>query len=239
MNEWLLRQGVDTPQLGLLLGVLAGLLLAVVFSWWASRRSARAAEARAEIEIGDLQIGTQLDVAAVGIAFLGDLLVHPLVQQFRRDFLVELVVEPADQPAHFMPACGVPGKQGRVREAFLDILANRATLAQRQAILVGINPPGLVHRLRVVGAHRRPGCPERLHQHATRRLAHVVGARLEREAQECKGLALQIAVVVLADLLEESMLLADVDVLDRIQQRRLVAGLLRRLGESAYVLREA
>ena len=42
MNEWLLRQGVDTPQLGLLLGVLAGLLLAVVFSWWASRRSARA-----------------------------------------------------------------------------------------------------------------------------------------------------------------------------------------------------
>jgi DNA recombination protein RmuC len=55
MNEWLLRQGVDTPQLGLLLGVLAGLLLAVVFSWWASRRSARAAEARAEIEIGDLQ----------------------------------------------------------------------------------------------------------------------------------------------------------------------------------------
>jgi DNA recombination protein RmuC len=55
MNAWLVRQGIDTPQLGLLLGLLAGLLLAVVLAWWLSRRSAWAAEARAQPEIDALR----------------------------------------------------------------------------------------------------------------------------------------------------------------------------------------
>ncbi|MEJ2400061.1 MAG: DNA recombination protein RmuC [Xanthomonadales bacterium] len=55
MNDWLLRQGVDSPQLGLLLGLLIGLLLTVVFSWWLSRRAARAAEARAHVVTETLQ----------------------------------------------------------------------------------------------------------------------------------------------------------------------------------------
>jgi DNA recombination protein RmuC len=46
MNDWLIAQGVGTPQTALLLGLLAGLLLAVALAWWASRRAALNAEAR-------------------------------------------------------------------------------------------------------------------------------------------------------------------------------------------------
>ena len=66
MNEWLLRQGVATPQLGLLLGLLAGLLIAVVFSWWLSRRTARAAEARLQPALDALQ--QKLDTAQARLA---------------------------------------------------------------------------------------------------------------------------------------------------------------------------
>ena len=41
MNEWLIRQGVDSPQTALVMGLLVGLLLAMAAAWAASRRSAR------------------------------------------------------------------------------------------------------------------------------------------------------------------------------------------------------
>ena len=42
MNEWLIQQGLSTPQTALIVGLLAGLLVAVALAWIASRRSARA-----------------------------------------------------------------------------------------------------------------------------------------------------------------------------------------------------
>lgn len=41
MNEWLIRQGVDSPQTALVIGLLVGLVVAVAAAWFASRRSAR------------------------------------------------------------------------------------------------------------------------------------------------------------------------------------------------------
>ena len=46
MNDWLIAQGIDTPQAALLLGLLGGLLTAVALAWWASRRAGAAAEQR-------------------------------------------------------------------------------------------------------------------------------------------------------------------------------------------------
>jgi DNA recombination protein RmuC len=40
MNEWLIRQGLEQPQAALVVGLLAGLLLAVVAAWMAARRTA-------------------------------------------------------------------------------------------------------------------------------------------------------------------------------------------------------
>lgn len=40
MNEWLIRQGIDQPLTALVIGLLAGLLPAVVAAWMGSRRSA-------------------------------------------------------------------------------------------------------------------------------------------------------------------------------------------------------
>jgi DNA recombination protein RmuC len=51
MNEWLIQQGITTPQLGLALGLLTGLLSTVVFAWTASRRSAGSVAARLEPEL--------------------------------------------------------------------------------------------------------------------------------------------------------------------------------------------
>jgi DNA recombination protein RmuC len=55
MNDWLIQQGIVTPQTGMLLGLLLGLLLAVIFAWAASRRSARAENDRLEPEIEALE----------------------------------------------------------------------------------------------------------------------------------------------------------------------------------------
>lgn len=40
MNEWLIRQGIEQPQTALVIGLLAGLLVAVVAAWRAARRTA-------------------------------------------------------------------------------------------------------------------------------------------------------------------------------------------------------
>ena len=55
MNEWLIQQGINTPQNGLLLGLLAGLLFAVILAWLVSRRGARAEQDRLQPEIDELE----------------------------------------------------------------------------------------------------------------------------------------------------------------------------------------
>ncbi len=74
-------------------------------------------------------------------------------------------------------------------------------------------------RRRIEGPHLCARVPQRLEQHAARRLAHVVRAGLESQAPDREGLAREIAAVVLRDLLEQHLLLRLVDGLDRIEQR--------------------
>ena len=40
MNDWLIAQGITSPQLGLVLGLAAGLFAAVIVAWVFSRRNA-------------------------------------------------------------------------------------------------------------------------------------------------------------------------------------------------------
>lgn len=42
MNEWLIQQGIVSPQTGLVVGLLVGLLAAILLAWLVSRRAARA-----------------------------------------------------------------------------------------------------------------------------------------------------------------------------------------------------
>jgi DNA recombination protein RmuC len=55
MNEWLIRQGIVNPQMGLFVGLLIGLLLTVIFAWIASRRSSQSVASQLEPEINELE----------------------------------------------------------------------------------------------------------------------------------------------------------------------------------------
>lgn len=68
MNEWLIRQGVDSPQAALVLGLLVGLLLAVAAAWWASRRSARSERQALLPELDGLTARLEEARAALGSA---------------------------------------------------------------------------------------------------------------------------------------------------------------------------
>jgi DNA recombination protein RmuC len=68
MNEWLIRQGVDSPQTALVIGLLVGLLLAVAAAWAASRRSARQQREALRPEIDALTARLEESRAALGAA---------------------------------------------------------------------------------------------------------------------------------------------------------------------------
>ncbi len=55
MNDWLMQQGISTPQLGLALGLLVGLLMTLALAWFASRRGSRTAAEPLEREIDAFQ----------------------------------------------------------------------------------------------------------------------------------------------------------------------------------------
>ena len=55
MNEWLIQQGIENPQMGLTLGLLTGLLLTVIFAWIASRKGGQVIESRLQPEIDELE----------------------------------------------------------------------------------------------------------------------------------------------------------------------------------------
>lgn len=66
MNEWLIEQGISTPQTGLVVGLLAGLLLAVLLAWWSSRRSTEKRDAKWTPELERVQ--AELDSTSVALA---------------------------------------------------------------------------------------------------------------------------------------------------------------------------
>jgi len=55
MNDWLIAQGVVSPQLGLWAGLMIGLLLAVLLAWIASRRAMQAERERLNPAIQSLE----------------------------------------------------------------------------------------------------------------------------------------------------------------------------------------
>ena len=66
MNEWLIQQGINSPQTGLIMGLLVGLLVAVVLAWIASRRSASIQNEQLHPEITSLE--TRLEEVLVELA---------------------------------------------------------------------------------------------------------------------------------------------------------------------------
>jgi DNA recombination protein RmuC len=55
MNEWLIQQGIANPQTGLIVGLLAGLVIAVLLAWWMARRSAASAQQRWQPQLQELE----------------------------------------------------------------------------------------------------------------------------------------------------------------------------------------
>ena len=89
-------------------------------------------------------------------------------------------------------------------------------IAELQSFLVRINSCRLLHRFGIVGFDFCACCPKSFHQVAARCCSHVVGAGLERQAPERDGLALEVAVVVRLQLLEDALFLPQVDVFNSI-----------------------
>jgi DNA recombination protein RmuC len=56
MNDWLIQQGIGSPQTALVLGLLVGLLLAVAVGWAASRSAARRQQERLQPEMDALAV---------------------------------------------------------------------------------------------------------------------------------------------------------------------------------------
>jgi DNA recombination protein RmuC len=68
MNDWLVQQGIDTPQTALLIGLLLGALVSVFAAWVASRRAGTAQSARLQPEIDALRSGLDEARQAVSLA---------------------------------------------------------------------------------------------------------------------------------------------------------------------------
>jgi len=63
MNEWLIGQGITTPQLGFLAGLMLGVLLAVLLAWFASRRAMQAEQTRLNPRLEGLESRLQQSVS--------------------------------------------------------------------------------------------------------------------------------------------------------------------------------
>ena len=75
----------------------------------------------------------------------------------------------------------------------------------------------LGHRHRIVGDDRRAARGERRDDHARRRLAHVVGVGLEREAPQRERAAGEVGAEPRDDLVDQPQLLRVVDRLDGVE----------------------
>jgi DNA recombination protein RmuC len=66
MNEWLIQQGISSPQTALVLGLLVGLLLAVGMAWAASRGAARRQRELLQPDMNDLSARLEEARGALG-----------------------------------------------------------------------------------------------------------------------------------------------------------------------------
>ena len=84
-------------------------------------------------------------------------------------------------------------------------------VAKCQPLVIRIKIARRLHRLGIIGAHRRSSVPQRLHQHTTRSLTHVVRFRLERQTPQRNRLALEIAIKIRRDFLKQPLFLPIID----------------------------
>jgi hypothetical protein len=98
---------------------------------------------------------------------------------------------------------------------------------------------GLRHSDGVVGAHPRAHVGERGDERDRRRLAHVVGVRLEGQPEDRDGLAAHAAAERRGDLARHAALSRFVDGGDRLDDAQRCLGVLRGLDQRDGVLREA
>ena len=80
-----------------------------------------------------------------------------------------------------------------------------------------INALGFIHGFGIKCYYRSACRPQGFHQYPTGCFAHIVGAWLEGQTPQRKGLAGQVALVMLIDLVEQTDFLALVHFLDRFQ----------------------
>ena len=84
-----------------------------------------------------------------------------------------------------------------------------------------------------------PALEQVVDQRQGRGLADVVGLGLEGQAPQGELLAGQVAAEMLLDLVHQHVLLAVVDLIDRVEQQRLDADLAGQVGQGPHVLGEA
>src|SRR5262245_2888560 len=101
----------------------------------------------------------------------------------------------------------------------------------------GHKPPRFALGDRVVRADLRAGGLEPCAEDERRRLAHVVGVRLERQPEQRDALADERAEVLL-ELADDTALLELVDLDDGVEELEVVAGIARELLEGRHILRE-
>ena len=70
------------------------------------------------------RLGTRFHVGTVGITLPHDLLVDPLIKQLRRHLMMELIIEPAHQPPHFIAVFGTAWHQRRFGMDLFQIFAD-------------------------------------------------------------------------------------------------------------------
>src|SRR5882672_9115492 len=81
-------------------------------------------------------------------------------------------------------------------------------LDQGEILALAKRAPRLVHRHRIVGLNLRAVLPELFHQRAARRLTHVVGVGLERQAPQGERPTGELAIEVAMNFFEQDLLLA-------------------------------
>src|SRR5690554_3320382 len=111
--------------------------------------------------------------------------------------------------------------------------------AELEIVPAAVDTLGLFHGLRVKALDLRAGFPQRLHECAGRCFTHIVGVGLERQPPDGNGLVGQVTLEVVADLVEQDVLLGVVHFFYRIQQRGLIADTAGGTGQGLYVFREA
>ena len=130
---------------------------------------------------------------------------------------------------------------------FVPLGEDDQRVGRGQRLVVGLmigdpvaeDAPRAFERLGIVRAHARARRQQFLDHRERRRLAHVVGARLEGQPPYREGAAVKVGAEVLLDALDDEPFLAHVDVVGRAQQREVEVMLGGAMDQRLHVLGKA